>query len=349
MKTNMKKLFALTLIIGFMASCQKDDEKTFDLTIYNDGYFVTNEGNYGVGNGSLSFIYDNGLVSNNVYENTNGVPLGDVVQSMQIIGQNAYIVVNNSNKVVVANKETMQHVDEISISQPRYISQLTDNKAYVTSWGNNSVEVIDLTTNTVTNSIPCGVGPESITVSDGLAYVTNVGGWGLDNTVTVIDITSDNVVTTINVGDKPNSAQVDANGDIWVLCSGYTVYGSEDPWPILSQTQGSLVKISNNVVVNSYEFPIGESPSDLVIDDSGQKLFYLSSGSVYSFDIGNILLSTNPLISHSFYGLEYHNGYLLGADAVDYVQTGYSRQYSIDGVLLNTFNVGIIPNGYCRN
>ena len=220
MKTCIKELLTISIMIGLISSCQKDNNSHIDSGLYDNGYFVTNEGNFATGNGSITFISDDGSVTNNVYESTNGVPLGDVVQSMSIIGESTYIVVNNSNKIVVGSKDSMIHITEISISQPRNISQVSENKAYVTSWGNNSIEVIDLTTNTVTNSIPCGIGPESITVNNGLAYVTNVGGWGLDNTVTVIDIASDNVVTTINVGDKANSAQVDANGDIWVLCGG---------------------------------------------------------------------------------------------------------------------------------
>ena len=255
---------------------------------------------------------------------------------------------NNSNKIVVASKDSMIHITEISISQPRYVSQVSDNKAYVTSWGNNSIEVIDLTTNTVTNSIPCGVGPESITVNNGLAYVTNVGGWGLDNTVTVIDVASDNVVSTINVGDKPNSAQVDASGNIWVLCGGYTEY---DPitWATVSQTPGSLVKIQNNVVVDSYIFNTGESPKNLLIDDYGTMLYYLSGGSVFSFNNTASTLDSTALISDSFYAIGYNDNKIYGTDAVDYTQAGYSKEYSTSGVLVNTYNAGIIPGGYCFN
>jgi len=377
MKKCIKKLLTISILIGLISSCQKDRsnpeiggctdinainydslatindgtclyEDTAIVGLYDNGYFVTNEGNFGSGNGSITFISDDGSVANNVYESTNGVPLGDVVQSMSIIGEDAYIVVNNSNKIVVASKDSMIHITEISISQPRYISQVSDNKAYVTSWGNNSIEVIDLTTNTVTNSIPCGVGPESITVNNGLAYVTNVGGWGLDNTVTVIDVASDNVVNTINVGDKPNSAQVDASGNIWVLCGGYTEY---DPvtWAVVSQTQGSLVKISNDVVVDSYTFNTGDSPKNLLIDDYGTMLYYLSGGSVFSFNNTASTLDSTALISDSFYRIGYNDNKIYGTDAVDYTQAGYSKEYSTSGVLVNTYNVGIIPGGYCFN
>ena len=51
----------------------------------------------GVGNGSISFISEEGSVINDIYFEANGVQLGDVVQSMQIIGDYAYIIVNNSN------------------------------------------------------------------------------------------------------------------------------------------------------------------------------------------------------------------------------------------------------------
>ena len=349
MKTCIKKLLTISILIGLIFSCQKDNNSPIiESGLYDNGYFVINEGNMTSADGSISYISNDGSVINNVYENTNGIPLGSVVQSMSIIGEYAYIVVNNSNKIVVASKDSMIHVTEILINQPRYISQVSENKAYVTSWGNNSIEVIDLTTNTVTNSIPCGVGPESITVSNGLAYVTNVGGWGLDNTVTVIDIASDNVISTINVGDKPNSAQVDADGNIWVLCGGYTEYDNVT-WVVVSQTQGSLVKISNNEVVDSYTFNAGDSPKNLLIDDNGTMLYYLSGGSVFSFNNTASTLDTTALISEPFYGIGYNDNKILGTDAVDYVQDGYSKEYSTSGVLVNTYNVGRIPGGFCFN
>ena len=97
----------------------------------------------------------------------------------------------------------------------------------------------------------------------------------------------------------------------------------------------------------NFAFNVGDSPKNLVVNDAGTMLYYLSSGDVYSFNENLNRLSDTPIISENFYGLLYHNGYLMGTDAVDYVQSGFSKMYSLDGNLIKSNNVGIIPNGYC--
>ena len=201
-------------------------------------------------------------------------------------------------------------------------------------------------------TITTGTGPEEITISNGHAYVCNVGGWGLDNTISVIDIDSDIVSSTIEVGDKPNSCVVDVNGDVWVLTGGYTEYDAN--WNIVSETAGVLAKINSytNTIDVSYNFEVGNHPEDLVINSNGDKLYFSDgswSKSVYEFNITASSLPTEAIINRSFYDLAYNNGYIFGSDAVDYVQNGWSYQYNESGTLIDSMQVGIIPGGYCFN
>jgi YVTN family beta-propeller protein len=345
----------LAMAITVMASCKKDqmidDRGVVVPGNYENGYFVTNEGNFGTGNGSISFVTNEGTVENDVFASVNSFALGDVVHSMSIIEGNVYILVNGSSKIEVASVDSMHSVATITgLVSPRYMAKVSGSKAYVTDWGINGVQVIDLTTNTISSTIPCGTGPEGIAVSNGFAYVCNVGGWGLDNTVSVIDVATDAVVTTLTVGDKPNSVQVDVNGAVWVLTGGYTEYDSD--WNVVSETAGNLVKIVDNIIEATFAFVVGNHPEDLVINDAGTTLYY-SDGSwskaVYAFDIAATELPTTALINKSFYGLGCSNGYIYGTDAVDYVQSGWSFRFSIDGTVVDSSQVGIIPGGYCFN
>ena len=352
MKKILRKIGILFLAITVLTSCKKDN---FDdvpvIGNYEGGYFITNEGNFGAGNGSISFVDEYGTVKNDVFTSINSFALGDVVQSMNIIGSNAYILVNGSSKIEVASVDSMYSVATIQGSvSPRYIAQVNDNTAYVTDWGINGVQVIDLLTNTISSTIACGTGPEGITVANGFAYVCNVGGWGFDNTVSVINTSTDAVETTLTVGDKPNSVVVDANGAVWVLSGGYTEY--DNNWNVVSETAGNLVKIVDNTINVTYEFAVGSHPEDLVIDDAGTTLYY-SNGSlskaVYAFDIYDTELPTTALIKKSFYGLGVHRGYVYGTDAVDFTQGGWSYRYTANGALVDSVQVGIIPGGYCFN
>ena len=349
MKMNLRKIGMLAMVITDMASCKKDtptptpirelgdvvhsmsiagdngyimvngsskiEVVSVGVSSYSNGYFVTNEGNFGTGNGSISFVTSEGTVENNVFA-------------------------------------SMHHVATIEgLSSPRYMAKVSGSKAYVTDWGINGVQVIDLTTNTISPTITCGTGPEGIAVSNGcFAYVCNVGGWGLDNTVSVIDVATDAVVTTLTVGDKPNSVQVDVNGAVWVLTGGYTEYDAA--WNVVSETAGNLVKIVGNTIEATYAFAVGNHPEDLVINDAGTTLYY-SDGSwtkaVYSFQISDTDLSSTPVINKSFYGLGSANGYIYGTDAVDYTQQGWSFRYTENGSLVDSVQVGVIPGGYCFN
>ena len=351
MKKTIKKIATLIIISLIITSCTRDTNSPESNGIYNDGYFVTNEGNFNSGNGSISFISNDGVVENNVFATTNSFPLGDVVQSMSIINENAFIVVNNSSKIEVASIDSMISVGTIeNISSPRYIVKVSNTKAYISDWGSNSIHVLDLNNLEVLSTISVGNGPEKMIFSNGYVYVCNVGGWGYEKTISVIDAQNDIVTNTIEVGDKPNSIVSDVNGNIWVLCGGFTEYDAN--WNVISQTAGSLVKITGNSVVSTLNFQVGNNPSDLIINDNGTSLFY-SDGSwsknVYKFNITDLELANSPLISRNFYGLGYNDGYIYGTDAVDYVQNGWSYKYTESGTVVDSVQVGIIPGDYCFN
>ena len=68
MKNTLRKVGMIALVITVMASCKKDEPTPVTNDgLYEDGYFVTNEGNFGTGNGSISFISDEGIVTNDVF------------------------------------------------------------------------------------------------------------------------------------------------------------------------------------------------------------------------------------------------------------------------------------------
>ena len=349
---NKNNFLIIILSAGLLISCQNDSiNPNIPIGLYDNGYFVTNEGNFGTGNGSVSFIDESGLVSNNVFEQTNSFSLGDVVQSMQIINDNAYIVVNNSSKIEVANIDSMTYTTTINgLTSPRYILQVSQQKAYVSDWGIGGLHVIDLNTNSTISTINTGQGPEKMLLKGNKAYVCNVGGFGLDNTVSVIDIDNDMLITNISVGDKPNSIVEDGSGNIWVLAGGNTEYDAN--WNVVAETPGVLTKINSetNSVEASVVFEVGDHPKDLIIDDNGNTLYFSNgswSKSVYSFNIYNNMLSTNPIINKSFYSLGFNDNHIFGTDVKDYVQNGWSYKYNTSGVLLDSNEVGIIPGSYC--
>src|SRR5262249_49797404 len=81
--------------------------------------------------------------------------------------------------------------------------------AYVTNGADNTVSVLDTTTNTVVATVPVGTFPIAVAITpDGThAYVAN-----FDGTVSVIDTTTNTVVATVPVGTFPEGVAITPDG-----------------------------------------------------------------------------------------------------------------------------------------
>lgn len=324
----MKKelLYSFALCAGlFLSSCSNDDDqakpKKASETLRSEFYTV-NEGSFGAGNGSIG--YYNGkdtsaiIQERNIFEKANNRGLGDVVQSLAFYNGKGYIAVNNSQKVEVVNASDFKSVATINIGSPRYFQGISSSKGYITDWTTNSVQVIDLNSNTVLKTIKTGTGPEKMVRSGNYVYVANLGGFGNDSTISVIDVSTDAVVKTIHVGYRPNSLQLDNSGNLWVLCEGlYNDYNTPD-----DDVAGALVQVSlaqQEVVKTLTMLKNSDHPSALAVNPAGTELYYLN-GPVYRHNTTAASLSATPFINNGgtyTYGLSVNpsNGDILLCNA----------------------------------
>lgn len=320
---------------------------------YENGVLIVNEGQFGKGTGTVSYFNrSTKTVENDIFQTTNGRPLGSLVQSVSIHNDKAYVVVNNGNKIEVADAKDFTSVGVISgLAQPRYFLGLTDQKAYVSQWGadglTGSVVVVNLNTNTVTKTIATGRGAERMLRVNNNVYVTWEGGYGNDNRVTVLDANTDAVVANIVVGDNPNSIQLDASNKLWVSCGGIRDYMN----PTLN-TFGSLVRINpaSNAVELTIPIPsLIDYPEKLTLNKGRNVLFYAYGGKVYRQEINSSSLNANPFISRPVYGLgvDPAEDVLYIADAGDFISNGKVIRYNVNtGAPLDSVQVGIGPSDF---
>lgn len=333
--------------LSLLTACRKDSPESPEVApitvAQGGGVYITNEGNFQWGNARVSY-YDiaSGTAVEDLFEPANGVGLGDVCQSMTLFGQKGYLVVNNSGKVVVVDPRTFVATATITgLTSPRYLLPVSNGKAYVTDLHANSVAVVDLASNAVAGHIPCPGWTEELALAYGKAFVTAQD----RDQLYVIDTGTDQLMDSIAVGSPSGSIVQDANGKLWVLCSGYL--GQNVP--------AALHRIDpvTRTVEQSFTFPAGASPWRLTIDGDHGTLYFLDGG-VYRMPITAGELPGAPLIpadGRNFYGLgvDPTQGIVYVSDAVDYVQRGVVYRYAPDGTLLGSFQAGIIPGGFCFN
>ena len=353
-KVNFIKFSVIAGLITLTLSCKKNNPEP-PIVLLDNRVFVTNEGTFQTGSGTLSIIYRDSLtVKNNVFEKVNDRPLGNLVQSMVVFNEKAYIVVNNANRIEIADAENLLSLGVIeNLSLPRYFLGINSEKAYVSCMGDNTVAVVNLNDNTITKNITCGTGPERMLFKNNKAFVLNLGGFLVDSTITVINTKTDTVLTTITLAEKPNNICEDKNGNLWVICSGNGWNG----WPQAGDTEGHLycVDPDDYSILKDISFPsTNEHPEKLIINQSRDKLYYAMPDGIYEFNITSSELNSNPLIESNtlFYGLGFDNNseLIYASDAKDFVQNGWVYRYnSANGAVVDSFNVGIIPNGFWFN
>jgi len=342
----MRKTLIL-IILSLCCSCVKEVNPIInDLSesyLSGDGAFILNEGNFRSGNGSLSFFsYDSLKIYNHVFLDINQRPLGDIPYSMGFHGSNAYIVVNNSGKIEVADRNYLKSVATINrIISPRYISFINDMKAYVSSLYSDSLAIIDLTANSISGYINLKKTSESIATLYSTAYVAN---WTGGSKVMVINTATDQVTDSIEVGMEPESMVIDKNETLWVLCNG--------GWK--REYYAELIGISTrtNKVEKRFIFPsVTDSPTCLQINGQGEILYYLLNG-VRKMAIEAQSLPSEafiPELNHVFYklGVNPGNNEIFATDVVDYVKKGKILRYGKGGALISEMEADIIPGTIC--
>lgn len=351
------KIVSLVVTISLLfTSCEKDkDSNSEPLPDNLNGVFIVNEGAFGAGNGSISFLSaDSNYFAKDLFTNVNGLPLGDVVQSMTIYGSKAFIAVNNSQKVEVVNTKDFTSQGPIEgLSSPRFFVG-NGAKGYVSDWVSNKVQIVDLSSLAVINSIDCGQGPEEMAIAQGKLFVCNSGGFTDDSTITVIDLATETVVKTISTPWNPTSVKVDVDGNLWVLCKGSL---GNDFTPTPDDAPGALIRINplTYAFEKTFVFNYDQHPVKMQMNAAKNNLYFLMgsygyNGVVISYRINDPVIPTVPFINQEFYGLGINpkDGKIYGG-RTSFSSDTYVLKFTSSGSLIDSVQVGIGPNGFAFN
>ena len=362
----MKKAFQyIILFLSFIfTSCMNDDliePKSFNES--SKGLFIINEGNFTYSNSSLSYLnLEENKIRNDVFFSANGIPLGDVAQSMTINDSLGYIVINNSGKINIINTSTFELVGKITgLVSPRSIHFINDHKAYVSDLYARAITIVDPSEKVITGNINLNNAGEFLQHSSEFFLEHNnyiyVNCWSYDNTILKIDPIIDEVVDSIKVTSQPNSMVIDKVGKMWVLSDG-GFDGSSYDHTMASLTKINLETFDKEAVL--YFNDINASPSNLKINETRDVLYYIYGGSggsqiaesgIYEMNITAIEINQKlviPGVGKNFNGLHLLDDRLYVHDAKNYLSQGSTLEYDQNYSLRNEYKVGIIPSNFCN-
>lgn len=335
--------FAFSLL--FTISCRNDDPIVeLPKGAYENGILISNEGNFGTPTASVSFISnDLAAKENNIYSTNNGgAVLGDVLQTIAINGDNAYLVMNNSNKIEIVNRYTFKKTGTVTdqISQPRYIA-FANNNYYVTNSSGSSkfVTVYNTATNAFVKKIDLTNTGERIVEAGGKIVVENAS-FGSGKKLTFISPTSNTVENVLSVPNGNIQRTISNAGNVYTIAS--------------TSTDSYIYKIAPSGSITSTLTLTGiGNGKNLQID--GGKYIFTSGTKVYSMDMNTTTIPTTPIITiadnswSSMYGFNVVDGKIFISNANGFTADSTVEIYSATGSLLKTITTERGSNGFYKN
>ena len=345
------------LIVFFscwLASCVKD--KPGSLSNSTPGttgnVYVVCEGNFGGGDATL-YAYESlhDSVFGDLYKTVNHQSLGDVFQSMKRIGDQFFLCINNSDKVIVINAGNWTLAGTINIPKPRYILPISATKAYVSTLYSKKVYIINPQTELVTDTItlPCK-NPEGMCLYNNTAIICTWDTAG--NNIYQVDGTTDKIVQTIKVaGYAPQEALSDKEQMLWVL-SGNQPEGKACAWTRIDPSTGRILK--------SFTFPADADAIRPVFNNSKDTLYFIeanyyggaANNGIYRMGINDMALPSQPFVAAKQYqyfwalGIDPATGNIYIGDPKGFIQKGSVYIYKTDGTQVGSFNVGLGPGHF---
>ena len=341
MRTFLSYSLCLIMLLG---GCRKDQppeppvENKVDYGLKGE-LLVLNEGNFMLANSSISKIdLSTGAVVDQYYEHINQQSLGDVAQSINFYQGKAYLVINNSQKILVTDSASLIHEKTISgFVSPRYMAFIHPQKAYVSDLYANAVHIINPLTGVVTGQIPLHGWTEEMCVTGLKVFVGNWSG----SATYILNAVNDEIIDSVYTGKHSAWLCSDDENQVWVLSSG-----QEQEAPMLSCIDAETHQLKRQEVL-----PFAKDLcSKLVYDPVGKQLFFLA-GDVFAYRIGakegERLSRIIRKEQKNFYGLGIHpyKRIIMVSDARNFVQKGAVHLYSIDGgyISLGNYECGMIP------
>jgi len=338
------RFICIVQLIGFAWGCVKNPLSVQPVIPIPSakGVYILNEGLFGMGNSTLSYYdLESFRVFNDVFAAVNSRNLGDVGNQIVVRGEEAYIVVNNSDRIEIIDVNSHRSTGTINVGagkSPRQLAFANDSLGLVTNLYDNSVSLLQLKSRTILGRIPVGDNPEGIAVAAGRAFVAN-SGFGSGRTVSVIDLASLRVVKTLRVGDNPAGVYVTPYGRIYVVCAGsYGDFSNPD-----DDTPARIMVIDPVAGTTIDSITIGGHSTVMAFSSEGWG-YIPTTDSVVTVDT-RVHRVVGTFVRGNYYGVgvEGVSGDVYLSDVRNYLQPGRISVFAPNGQVRTQFEVGLVP------
>ncbi|MFS4471200.1 YncE family protein [Chryseobacterium sp. T20] len=330
-------LFAVVLLFNISSCTNGSDEIEVSPITYQNGYFISNEGNYNSQGAKVTFVTrDLSLKQDDVYGYNNNEILGDVLQTIGLNGNKAYLVINNSNKIVVVDRYTFKKLGVITdqLDNPRGIT-FANNFIYVSNTNfvahTQSITKYKASDYSFVSKISTTEVSDKAVEAGGNVFVQNASS-GYGNKITYIN-TSNDTKTEITV----------PNGQI-----GNTISYKSNVYTISSTATDSYIyKISSTGALTPVITLTGiPSATNLQIDND--RIYFSSANKVYTTGLATPTVPASPLLTaadggpyFTLYGFNVMDGKIFASDVKQFTQDSEMVVYSAaTGNKILTFKTG---------
>lgn len=369
---NIKLVAAALLICAGFTACSEDEPviPTTPTTPLRggQGFYVINQGNMGVLDGTLDFFSTDSTRSEGIFKAVNNKSLGDTPQRAVLYGSKLYLPVFTENKVWVLDANTARVLAEVNTNQPEAVCGangyvfVSNNDGYVTR--------VDTTSFTASEPLAVGPNPANMTTYNNKVYVSISDGYNSGNgyangfKVAEIDAAQFNVTRNITVGMNPDDITSDNEGNIYVVCRGDYGATPSKVWKFnvnhgeaAAMCEGSLIAVNNQQRTSR---TTGKQDVLYVLNvhtDYSQWPNFSNTitSAVYNTTTGELLadnflpadnLPANPIaldVCPTDGSLYICSDASTGADAS--TTPGYIKVYNANGAFVKTITTGVHPFG----
>lgn len=334
--------FALTVV-----SCNRDGEVIYTPSkgSYDRGVLVINEGNFNTPTAEVSFIDDDfSKIENGLYEKVNKQKLGDVLNGVAFRGDDIYMVVNNSNKVVVANRYTLEKTAEITegVHQPRHAT-FSGKYLYVTGTDffnahKNGVSIYD-ETNKFVKKISFQEQCEFIASAGNNVFVQNAS-FGSGNKLTIISNETNEVISTLEVPQGNIQKTISHNDNVYVMASS----NKDESSYIYQYNAGGI--LTKTITLKGI---LGAK--NLVVDRD--KFYFTAKTGVYTMGLEGKTTPQQPFfiaeeVKNTLYGFNVIDGFVYISDT-NYTDPSNVYIYTSNGKLIKEFKANFNVNAFYKN